>query len=361
MISTKIDFQPDTPLANKAGPTLRSGAVARIAGMPVATLRIWEQRYQAVRPITAASGHRLYSSADVERATLLRQLTTKGHAIGLLAALETEQMREMMHAPEVTMRANRPVVQKHLAMRTVVVGQALASRVQRLIDRRPLGPALHMVAVFDSLVEATEAAQHSVKPPVDLLLWHATSLQTGARQELLVAQNAWQAPALAVVYRFSSAAGRAELNGAGASILYEPVDDELLGQWLASLHCVKAKTDEIAAAVDLTISNAETLIKQPILPPRFSDAALTKFAGLSSEIACECPSHLAELLLQVSYFEKYSSDCANKSAADAQLHAYLQQVAGTARLLFEKALEQVAITEGLPLPLDPKASSVQGA
>jgi DNA-binding transcriptional MerR regulator len=361
MISNKIDFQADSPLANKAGPSLRSGAVARIAGMPVATLRIWEQRYQAVRPITAASGHRLYSSADVERATLLRQLTTKGHAIGLLAALETEQMREMMHAPEVTMRANRPVVQKHLAMRTVVVGQALASRVQRLIDRRPLGPALHMVAVFDSLVEATEAAQHSVKPPVDLLLWHATSLQTGARQELLVAQNAWQAPALAVAYRFSSAEGRAELNGAGASILYEPVDDELLGQWLASLHCVKAKTDEIAAAVDLTISNVETLIKQPILPPRFSDAALTKFAGLSSEIACECPSHLAELLLQASYFEKYSIDCADRSAADAQLHAYLQQIAGIARMLFEKALEQVAIAEGLPLPLVPTASSVQGA
>jgi len=360
MISTKIDFQPDTPLANKAGPVLRSGAVARIAGMPVATLRIWEQRYQAVRPITAASGHRLYSSADVERATLLRRLTTKGHAIGLLASLETDQMREMLHAPEITMPANQPVVEKHLAMRVVVVGQALSSRLQRLIDRQPLRPALQMVAVFDSLVEATEAAQRSVKPPVDLLLWQATSLQTGARQELLIAQDAWQASALAVVYRFSSAAGRAELNSAGASILYEPVDDELLGQWLASLDCAKAKTDEIAAAVDLTISNAETLIKQPILPPRFSDAALTKFAGLSSEIACECPSHLAELLLQASYFEKYSNDCANRSAADAQLHAYLQQIAGTARMLFEKALEQVAIAEGLPLPLDPKASSVPG-
>ena len=77
--------------------------------------------------------------------------------------------------------------------------------------------------------------------------------------------------------------------------------------------------------------------------------------------ACECPSHLADLLLQVSYFEKYSSDCANRSAADAQLHAYLQQVAGTARMLFEKALEQVAIAEGLPLPLFPKVSSIQGA
>ena len=75
-------------------------------------------------------------------------------------------------------------------------------------------------------------------------------------------------------------------------------------------------------------------------------------------MACECPSHLAELLLQVSYFETYSGECANRSAADAQLHAYLQQVAGTARMLFEKALEQVAIAEGLPLPLVPTACSL---
>jgi hypothetical protein len=84
------------PQVNKAQPTFRAGAVARIAGMPVATLRIWEQRYQAVRPNTATSGHRLYWSADVERATLLRRLTAQGHAIGLLASLETGQMREMM-------------------------------------------------------------------------------------------------------------------------------------------------------------------------------------------------------------------------------------------------------------------------
>jgi hypothetical protein len=67
---------------------------------------------------------------------------------------------------------------------------------------------------------------------------------------------------------------------------------------------------------------------------------------------------LAELLLQVSHFETYSGECANRSTADAQLHGYLQQVAGTARMLFEKALEQVALAEGLPLPLAPTESSL---
>lgn len=357
MISTKIGFQPHAPQPNMMQPTFRIGAVARIAGMPVATLRIWEQRYQAVRPITAASGHRLYSSADVERATLLRRLTAQGHAISLLAALETVQMREMMHASEVAITtANRPRAQKQPPMRAVVVGQALARRLQRLIDRQPLGPALQMVAVFDSLAEAADAAQQSANPAVDLLLWQAASLQPNARHELRVAQDAWRAPAAAVIYRFSSAAARAELAGAGATVLYEPVDDDSLGQWLATLHRAETPTDEIVTAPDLTIPSAKSLTQQTILPPRFGDAALTQFAGLSSAMACECPSHLAELLLQVSYFETYSGECASRSAADAQLHAYLQQVAGSARMLFEKALEQVAIAEGLPLPLVPTAS-----
>ena len=308
-------------------PTFRTGAVARMASMPVATLRIWEQRYQAASPTTAASGHRLYLAADVERVILLRRLTEQGHAIRLLAALETTQLHEMMHPPE----ANRQTT-----LRAVVVGQALAGRLQRLCDRQPWAPALQIVAAFDSLAEATQAAENTAKPTADLLLWQAASLQPGARHELRVAQDVWRARAAAVVYRYSSAEGRAELTGFGVAMLHEPADDASLGQWLASFQV----THQPAGQTDPTVS-----------PPRFDDAALTEFAGLSSAVACECPSHLAQLLLQVSNFETYSGECANRSAADAKLHAYLQRVAGAARMLFETALEHVAIAEGLPLPL----------
>jgi hypothetical protein len=84
--------------------------------------------------------------------------------------------------------------------------------------------------------------------------------------------------------------------------------------------------------------------------PRFDDTALTRFASLSSSVACECPSHVAELLMQIASFESYSASCANRNLADAELHGYLQRVAGTARLLFEVALERVAVAEGLALP-----------
>ena len=69
-------------------PLFRSAAVAWMTLMSVATLRVWEQRYQAVRPATMEPGHRLYDLEDVQRVLLLRQLAQHGHAIGLLAVTD---------------------------------------------------------------------------------------------------------------------------------------------------------------------------------------------------------------------------------------------------------------------------------
>ncbi len=350
----------DEPLTDALQPAFRSGAVARMAGMPVATLRIWEQRYQAVQPTTAASGHRLYSAADIERVSLLRRLTEQGHAIGLLASLETAQMRELMRAsglgaltPDSEVAPAQPAT-----MRIVVVGQALARRLERSVNHSPGGPALQWAGVFDSLAEATQAAQRSAAPGVDLLLWQAASLQPGAQHELRAAQSAWQAPAAAVVYRYSSAASRAALTAAGVALLPEPADDAPLGPWLVTLarRATAAGTaikNSNVADSNLAPSGMRGLADRPISAPRFADLALTEFAGLSTTMACECPSHLAQLLLQISNFETYSGDCASRNAADAQLHADLQRIAGAARMLFETALEQVAMAEGLPLPASP--------
>ena len=52
-------------------PRYRSGAVARMVRMPVATLRVWERRYRLSSPALTPSGQRLYSAADVRRIALL--------------------------------------------------------------------------------------------------------------------------------------------------------------------------------------------------------------------------------------------------------------------------------------------------
>jgi DNA-binding transcriptional MerR regulator len=47
--------------------TYSIGAVARMVGVPPATLRTWEERYRIVEPVRSEGGHRLYSRLDVER------------------------------------------------------------------------------------------------------------------------------------------------------------------------------------------------------------------------------------------------------------------------------------------------------
>jgi len=97
-------------------------------------------------------------------------------------------------------------------------------------------------------------------------------------------------------------------------------------------------------------NDALALPKPDVPARRYDDATLADLAGLSSTIACECPAHVAELLMRLSAFEAYSAECRQRSPADAALHASLNRLAGTARSMFETALEQIATHEGLLLP-----------
>ncbi len=331
--------------------------------MPVSTLRIWEQRYQAIGPTTAPSGHRLYSAADVDRVVMLRRLTQQGHNIGSLAALTAGQLQELARAcagDEVERNAKPPV--RSTPLRIVVVGVGMARRLMlpAVRDRWAIPPRI--VGVYDSLDEALQAAAGSSGAPIDLLLWHAPSLQEDPVADLTAARDAWQARETAVAYRFAVPTARDALVNAGASVVREPTDDGALVAWLSSFgmasspsgHARADATGERASdhGIDRRLLDALTISAsaKPLPARRFDDASLTGFAGLPSAVACECPSHVAELLMQIASFESYSASCANRSPADAELHNYLQRVAGTARMLFETALERVAVAEGLALP-----------
>ena len=337
--------KPPKTAATAPGPTFRSGAVARLAHMPVATLRIWEQRYQVVRPGTAPSGHRLYSAADVQRVLLLRQLTEQGHAIGSIAGLDSDQLQEVANHAGAAARACPRPVRPAAALRLVVVGQALAARLQRPAVTDRLAHPAQVVAVFESLAEAARAA---LVTGTDLLIWQSPGLPASVPPELETAQVAWRAPQVAVVYRFAGAAAKKAFADIGAVVVREPADDEALGAWLASLQGSFAAS-AVEPAPHSPPLTATGLSAGTVAPRRFDDAALTAIAGMSPTLACECPRHVAELLMQLSNFEAYSAGCAHRSPADAQLHAYLQRVAGASRALFESALETVARHEGLVL------------
>ncbi len=59
-------------------PVFSIGAAARVLGIPVTTLRTWEDRYGVVVPGRSAGGHRLYSRRQLEWLRFLRDRVSTG-------------------------------------------------------------------------------------------------------------------------------------------------------------------------------------------------------------------------------------------------------------------------------------------
>lgn len=319
-------------------PRYRSGAVARMVRMPVATLRVWERRYGLTQASHSAGGQRVYAAADVRRLVLVKQLTDLGHAIGSLAALDMQQLQHVAatHAEAATSDA-LPA----RAWRLGVIGTALGTRLRRPALLRRIGRPLVVSGPFIDVQHAAAALDGSA---VDALLIQEPQLHAGWLAAINASAPALAAVPKAVLYGFAAESVCEALATAGTALLREPQTDTVIAQWLQGLSTTATARGPRAA------SNASTLRNEPIAPRRWNDAALSDFAGLSSTVACECPRHVAELLMQLSQFEAYSAECGHRSAADAELHGYLTQVAAESRTRFESALEHVALHEGLVLP-----------
>ncbi len=82
---------------------------AQISGLSTHTIRAWEKRYGALRPERTDSGRRQYSGEDIERLTLLSQLTNLGNSIGQIARLPDGELKDiyekLTHSREAVMVA----------------------------------------------------------------------------------------------------------------------------------------------------------------------------------------------------------------------------------------------------------------
>ncbi|MEP3276302.1 MAG: MerR family transcriptional regulator [Stappiaceae bacterium] len=70
--------------------------VSRITGVNVDTIRSWERRYDLLQPARDEGGRRLYSQSDIDRLNLIATLVKDGHAISLLAGMETPALEQMV-------------------------------------------------------------------------------------------------------------------------------------------------------------------------------------------------------------------------------------------------------------------------
>lgn len=320
----------------------RIGAISKLSGVPVPTLRIWQTRYNAFSPSTTTGQHRLYEEADVRKASLLKALTGLGHGIRLIAGLPTEQLQQLLqtsaqlaHTPERNMPA-----QPGPPGAWGVVGESLAKRLQTAafvgVDR---ANALSIQAVWADLSEAeTRPHAHPLGRALDVLLVSVNTLNDQAAQQILSLAQQLGVPRTVVLYGFGQTNALAELARCGCLVHRNSLSDAALA--------------DVVQRARPTMTNppgAWDLANAPIRPRQYSDAVLQRVANMPTQVLCECPRHVAELIGQLGRFEDYSRDCLNQSPKDTALHTQLHNMAASARALFESALLMVATHEGISL------------
>ena len=215
-----------------------------------------------------------------------------------------------------------------------VVGLTLAGRVESKTFTQVFHyHALRVTDIFDDLAEAlTSSFQH--KPQI--LLVRINSLHAVAQVEIHKLTEKCRALQVIVLYGFGQETIIQSMKRAGVIVRREPVSDADLADLINSV-----------LLVDTGKTTGDAAFGALIPPRKYNDETLTRVARISTNVLCECPRQVAEIITQLASFEQYSHDCLNKSSEDAHIHAYLSSVSGSARALFESALEMLAQHEGI--------------
>lgn len=316
---------PVSPAAADGG-QYRIAAVSTLTGIPVPTIRIWEFRYQAVQPARSSGNSRLYSRADVDRLLLLKAAVDAGFQIGTVAQLGDAQLRERVQA-----LPQRAVALPSGRQRMIVIGELLAARLAALADREQLS----IDAVFDDLDSLPAPL-----PDADGLLVELPTLTTAAVQALRRVRAAVQPQFTVLLYSYATRRTLAQLDQEGVIALSAPGDAQHLLQV-----CRLA-----AGAADDGPSLLERLLRAPAPARRYDRAFLRSLRDMPSQVQCECPNHLAELLGRLDAFEQYSLGCESRNQDDVLIHARLYAAAAQCRAVLEQVLGEVLAHEGVAVP-----------
>lgn len=312
----------------------RIGAVAKMVGIPVATLRVWERRYAVVTPPKTEGGQRLYSDADLLKITLLKNLTMQGHAISTLSQMDQQQLQKLLNDSRLAQTSTGKSKALPSVVSLAVVGLGLARRLETdKFNNLFQQTVIKVTQVHEDVKEALNHAKQAESP--DVLLVQMGAVQAGICNDLIDLRQRLGVSKVLLVYHFATEHALQALRSAGVIARREPVSDTDLSDIILSVLMVESSQKLLGTAT--------------ITPRKYSDQVLLRVAGISTKVLCECPKHVADLIFQLNSFEQYSRDCLNSSVEDASLHAYLTAVSGSARALFEEALERIANHENIDL------------
>ncbi len=321
-------------MTNEHDPTeslYRIGAVSRLTGIEIVTLRMWERRYRVVEPRRTESGARLYSREDIGRLALIKRLVDDSNAIGTVANLSLEQLQERLRG-EVGLQNVAPGTEAHSI---AILGDALPALLAR---RRSQMEGVEVVVVERDRETFTERCR-LMRP--DVLVLEYPTVHDETADEVAAMLTDCGAEQAVVVYGFGRQQAIARLDSHAVTPLRAPID-------IAELRHACLPQRQRSGASRHIYLQPSGIVEGPVPKRRFSEEEMVRLEDASGAVHCECPRHLVDLVRNLLSFERYSQECRDRNPQDAALHGYLYLTTARARALVEEALARVAEAEGLP-------------
>ncbi len=312
-------------------PVFKIGAASRITGIPVDTLRIWERRYSVVSPRRSKGADRLYSSQDIKRLILIKQLTDEGHAIGSIANLSNDKLQEQLDLVKSSPALQVPEQVKLL--KAAIMGDTLVHLIKKEYEDKDI----EFVCMEQYVSELEKFLKSQA---VDILVLEYPSIQNNTTTEIRKLARLAKAKHTFIVYGFSSSSLISAFNPDTFTFTQAPVPLESL---LATIR--KTMGIEKLESKDYL----RRYLDMPVPERMFTNKGLAHASLISTTIKCECPKHLSNLIQQLLQFEIYSAECKVRNKEDAALHAGLKSMAGHARALMEMGLKNVLDEEGISI------------
>jgi hypothetical protein len=254
----------------------------------------------------------------------VKRLTELGHAVSSLAKLSTDELRDRLNASLASEPNNNS--QQLSKLRIIFANEVLRLRLSREL-------LIHDdITVVDF---PSKNASSVMDPQADIVIVDLVTLNEESLSEVRDYLSETGCESALVIFNYGTKKSILELEDAGVVCLKGSV--------------AAAEIYRVCRSIKPTLPLSKPAPNKSVTSPRFTNEQLSRIAALTSKIACECPNHLAELIINLSAFEKYSSECANRNQEDAQLHSQLNHAAGASRLILEESLVRLMQIEGIEI------------
>lgn len=329
--------------------TYQIGTVASLTGIDAHTIRAWERRYGAIKPMRSESGRRQYSDETIGRLQLLKALVDCREAIGSIADLPDEELRrriaKLAELEGQSSRIETESDEEGARTKLALFAPALA---------RQIGINAVSVSDFDVCLSESdsgrfrEALRHE---KCDIVVLELETVGNSALSIVQECKNSPSAPQVIVLYQFAARRELARIARAGAGVVRTPIRLESLRRVILDQIMIgrarRRSTTRSSVATGVAPVEANSLDASEPTPRRFDDSQLARLLELTTAVDCECPNHLSSLISGLVAFEAYSRDCESRDEVDAAQHRRLAEGTGEARARMEELLVELCKHEGI--------------